>query len=149
MTIYDQLIKDEGIRYRPYCDKCSKPYPCNCSEPGNLTIGIGRNLQAVGVSRDEIMTMFRNDVKHAVNDLKRTLPFFLDLSTPRQDVLINMRFNMGLRKFLTFEKMIAALVIKDYIEASKQIIDSRFGRTHVNRSSRLAYIMEHDREPMT
>ena len=42
MDIYEQLIRDEGLRLFPYTDTV-----------GKLTIGVGRNLTDAGISADE------------------------------------------------------------------------------------------------
>ena len=49
--IKDQLIKHEGLRLKPY--KCTA---------GKMTIGVGRNLDDVGISEQEALDMLFNDV---------------------------------------------------------------------------------------
>ena len=48
----DQLIIDEGLRLRPYRDSV-----------GKLTIGVGRNLDDVGISNDEAMVLLDHDIE--------------------------------------------------------------------------------------
>ena len=45
------LIRHEGIKYKPY--RCTA---------GKLTIGVGRNIEDVGISESEAMHMLKNDV---------------------------------------------------------------------------------------
>lgn len=47
----DQLIEHEGLKRRPY--RCPA---------GKLTIGIGRNLEANGISEHEALYMLYNDL---------------------------------------------------------------------------------------
>ncbi|HAC30701.1 MAG TPA: lysozyme, partial [Marinobacter hydrocarbonoclasticus] len=47
-----QLKRHEGLRLKPYLDTASSP---------RLTIGYGRNLEDVGISRDEADFMLDND----------------------------------------------------------------------------------------
>ena len=52
--IKTMLVKDEGLRLKPYRDTA-----------GKLTIGVGRNLSDVGISVDEAYYLLANDVKRA------------------------------------------------------------------------------------
>ena len=51
----EMLMRHEGVKRNPY--KCSA---------GVLTIGIGRNLESVGLSDDEIFYMLKNDIRRAL-----------------------------------------------------------------------------------
>jgi lysozyme len=55
--------------------------------------------------------------------------------------MIDMTFNLGLTRLLYFKKMIAAINARDYTEASKQMLDSRWARQVGNRASTLAKMM--------
>lgn len=120
-----------------------KPYKCTSNK---LTIGVGRNLDDNGISKDEAMYMLNNDIHRCIKELESALPFFHNLPTARQDVLISMVFNMGLTRLLGFKKMLKALEDRDYKEASKQMLDSKWKKQVGNRATELAYIMEHNQE---
>ena len=120
-----------------------KPYKCTSNK---LTIGVGRNLEDNGISKDEAMYMLNNDIHRCIKELESALPFFHNLPTARQDVLISMVFNMGLTRLLGFKKMLKALEDRDYKEASKQMLDSKWKKQVGNRATELAYIMEHNQE---
>jgi len=111
----EQLKKHEGFR--------SKPYLCSA---GKLTIGYGRNLDDVGVSRSEAFELLRQDIARARWDVEKNIECANKLNIPRQDVLINMCFNLGIYNLLLFKKMIAALEKRDYDEAAKQMLNSRW-----------------------
>jgi lysozyme len=110
-----QLKRHEGFR--------SKPYLCSA---GKLTIGYGRNLDDVGVSRSEAFELLRQDIARARWDVEKNIECANKLNIPRQDVLINMCFNLGIYNLLLFKKMIAALEKRDYDEAAKQMLNSRW-----------------------
>ena len=59
------LIKHEGKVLLPYEDT-----------EGYLTIGVGRNLEAVGITEDECELMLKNDIKRVLRDLRRIFENF-------------------------------------------------------------------------
>src|SRR5687767_6324235 len=79
-----QLMVDEGVRHKPY--RCTA---------GKLTIGVGRNLDDVGLSLDEVNILLANDIHRAEVAAMDVFPNFLELSDNRKAVLVNMAFNMG------------------------------------------------------
>ena len=85
-----------------------------------------------------------NDLQRAEKEEKK-LPGFDNCSQVRQDVLIEMVFNLGLPRVLGFRKMLAALSNDDYSEAARQMLDSKWHKDVGNRADRLAWRMEHDR----
>ena len=94
--LVDQLMRHEGLRLKPYRDTV-----------GKLTIGIGRNLDDVGISRDEAMVLLKNDIDKTITALREHLPFYDSLSEARRNVLANMAFNMGIRGLLDFVSHLA------------------------------------------
>lgn len=125
-----ELIRDEGLRLRPYRDSM-----------GKLTIGVGRNLDANGISRDEAMTLLQHDIDTAVNDCRRSFPWWTALDDTRQRVLLNMCFNMGLPTLLTFRATIGAIGDGDYGKAADQMLKSLWAEQVGDRAKRLAAMM--------
>jgi len=132
MTLLEQmLIRHEGLRLKPYEDQF-----------GNLTIGIGRNLTDVGISRAEAIELMRNDIANIYTRLLTDKwTWVLDLGPVRRDVVISMMFNLGLRKFLTFKKAIKAMKEEDWEEAARQMLDSAWAGQVGGRSRVLAKMM--------
>lgn len=122
MNIYDQLDRDESIRLKPYRD--------NCKEigfegrQGKLTIGIGRNLDDRGISKEEARYLRDNDVAAVTAELRRHLPWVSELDGARFGVLQNMGFNMGVPGLLEFRHMLAWLQAGNYIKAAAEMTDS-------------------------
>lgn len=101
MTLKQSLILDEGKRYKAY--KCTA---------GHNTIGIGHNLDAKPLPPDiqaylqqygriddaMIDILYEQDVKDAIDDCLRLWGKFDSYSDNRKKALINVLFNMGLRK---------------------------------------------------
>lgn len=136
MTLEEQLIYHEGIRYHAYRDTV-----------GKLTIGCGRNLDDVGITPDEALYLLRNDIARVQEELTRTFPWFVTLSEIRARVLVDMCFNLGLAGLKTFRATLASLVAGDYVNAARLMLSSKWARQVGTRATRLAYMMEHNAEP--
>ena len=95
--LVEQLKDHEGVRL--------KPYICTA---GKLSIGIGRNLDDVGISLREAETMLFNDIEEARKQLNDIFDNFDTFSEIRRIALIDMMFNLGKSRFLGFKKMITA-----------------------------------------
>jgi len=129
--IINLIISHEGFR--------SKVYKCPA---GKLTIGYGRNLEDKGISDSEAMFLLMNDVLSTERDISMMLPFFENLSYPRQCVLIDMGYNLGLQGLMEFKKMLEALHDGDYDKASKEMLDSKWAKQVGNRAIELSDIIK-------
>ena len=125
-----QLKKHEGFR--------SKPYLCTS---GKLSVGYGRNLEDVGVTKTEAEYLLKNDVYTAIRELDK-YPWAAELDQVRFDAMVNFMFNVGANTFSKFKKMIAAMEAKDYGRASMELMDSRYARQVGQRAVDLSYMIE-------
>ena len=128
--LHDMLIRHEGLRLKPYLDTKKK-----------LTIGVGRNLDDVGITRDEAWALLNNDIARVRREVKRAFPWFSKVNPVRKDVVLNMVFNLGLQRFRGFRKAIAAIKAKDWDEAARQMLDSRWAGQVGRRARELAAMM--------
>lgn len=128
----NQLEIDEGRRKRIYLDTASPP---------KWTGGIGRNLTDRGFSDDEIDLMYRNDVKLAEADARKLVPNFDQLSDVRQEVLVNMSFNLGYSRLANFKKFLSALSIHDFQRAADEMKYSAWYVQTKSRAVRLVAAM--------
>jgi len=117
MEIKELLLLHEGYRQFPYFDSV-----------GSMTVGIGRNMETTGISRVEAFVLLDNDVANARKTAEINFPWFKDLDSVRQDVIVMLIFNMGLKRFLSFTKMINAIVNKSYSLAAQELILSKWAR---------------------
>jgi len=124
------LVRHEGLRLKPYRDTV-----------GKLTIGIGRNLDDVGISESEARLMLRNDLSQIHEELAH-LSWFVALDAVRQMALIDMGFNLGLSRLRKFRKMIAAIESGDWLQAAAEMLDSRWARQVGSRADELAYMVQ-------
>lgn len=125
-----QLHRDEGLRKKPYRDTV-----------GKLTIGVGRNLDDVGLALDEIELMLDNDIKRAEEMMLKSLPWAAGLDEARKAVLINMCFNLGIVGLLGFKRTLAAIKRGDYLQASVDMVQSKWAGQVGDRARRLAQQM--------
>ena len=88
-ALKDQLILHEGLEL--------KPYQCTADK---TTIGVGRNIQEIGITEDEARYLLDNDILRVCKELDDTIHWWRDLSDVRQRVLIDMVFNLGITRFL-------------------------------------------------
>ncbi|OGO93545.1 MAG: hypothetical protein A3F10_05840 [Coxiella sp. RIFCSPHIGHO2_12_FULL_42_15] len=121
------LIQHEGLRLKPYRDTM-----------GKLTIGVGRNLDDVGISYDEALQLLDNDINNVIQQLN-TLPTFAKLNSARQMALANMTFNLGFHGILKFKNLWAALETGNYVEAAKEVLNSKWAGQVGHRAHELAH----------
>lgn len=126
-----ELTRDEG--------KKAKPYKCTA---GKTTIGIGRNLDDVGLSDEEIRFLFKNDIARVCADLDREIPWWRQLSESRQRVLANMCFNLGINGLLGFKNTLAKVHAGDWAGAAAGMRSSLWAKQVSARAERLATMME-------
>lgn len=137
------LIDDEELRLKPYLDCCGKYWIyCRCENRGKLTIGVGRNLDDVGISESEAMLLLNNNIQRAVFEAERSLPWFRNLNSVRKVVILSMVFNMGLDRFMSFKMMTQYLAQGDFGNTAKEMLKSKWANQVGERARRLSVAME-------
>lgn len=131
-----QLRLHEGERLKPY--RCTA---------GKLTIGIGRNLEDRGITRDEAAYLLANDIAAEERELQRALPWVTKLDEVRQRVLLDMCFNMGLVGLLGFKNTLATIEAGNYKRAATMMLDSKWAKQVGQRAERLARMMATGSDP--
>lgn len=125
------VTRHEGYRKFPYADST-----------GHLTIGIGRNLSAEGISESEARMLLVNDLNGCIGDLAVGCPVYASLNDVRKSVLVEMAFNIGFVGLMAFKGMFACLENKDYAGAAKEMLNSKWAQQVGNRANDLAHTME-------
>lgn len=97
------------------------PYRCPA---GKLTIGVGRNLDAKGISTLEAMMMLANDINATLDGLIEAFPWWERLDDARSRVLISMAFNLGIDGLRKFRHFLSALEAGDYERAAAEMRNS-------------------------
>ena len=130
VSLEDQLITHEGLEL--------KPYQCTADK---LTIGVGRNIEDRGITEDEARYLLKNDIKIVEDELLSKKPMVAELDAVRQRVLVDMGFNLGIPTLLKFQNMWLAIEQGDFIQASVEMMDSRWARQVGQRAHRLSEAM--------
>ncbi len=102
-----------------------KAYHC---PKGRITIGYGRNLQDRGITPLEAQTMLERDLLDTKLELEVSIKFFHRLDDIRQNVLIEMGYNMGVPNLLEFKNTLKFMEKGDFINASIEMLDSQWHR---------------------
>lgn len=150
-----ELTRDEGLRLQTY--RCTA---------AKLTIGIGRNLDDVGISGSEARlfgcdtpaqalahvkrhgvtklqaeSLFANDIVGCERDLDRRLPWWRTLDDVRQRVLLNMCFNLGVNRLLGFKNTLRMIQRHEFEDAVAGMMNSLWARQVGARALRLSAMM--------
>lgn len=108
---------------------------------GVQTIGYGRAIGRVGISRDEGELMFANDVGRVLRGLDMALPWWRGLDEVRQAALCEMTYQLGLNGVMNFRKVRQALSEGDYERAADEALNSRWHVQTPKRCERIAKML--------
>lgn len=128
-SLASQLRRDEGLVLHAYEDPL-----------GFLTIGYGRMIdirKGGGITPAEAEFLLSNDIDARLPILKREIPFWDALSEPRQGVLLNMSFQLGIPHLLGFRRMLRHMRLKEWELAAEQMRNSDWYFQTPNRAKRL------------
>lgn len=133
-----ELRRDEGVEYSPYLDTM-----------GISTVGVGHNIRAKPLPADwtfpltdaQVDQLLAEDLQEVFDGLDRSLPWWRDLNYPRQRVIANMTFNLGLAGMLGFKNTLAAIQQGRYNAAGAGMMASKWAKQVGARANRLADMM--------
>ena len=143
----ERLKEDEGFRTTVYSDSL-----------GYATVGWGHKLTTseiplypVGttLSTAQCEQLFQNDLASAEKNAENVVINYAGgqstwdgLTQTRQDVLINMAYNLGYSGLANFRKMLTAIKNKNYDLAAEEMKDSTWYTQVTNRANRLIALMK-------
>ncbi|HEX8583065.1 MAG TPA: glycoside hydrolase family protein [Allosphingosinicella sp.] len=149
-TMIAELRHDEGERLKVY--RCTA---------GKRTIGVGRNLDDVGILPHETAMLgittasaiadgitetqstflLASDIGRVVKDLDKRLPWWRKLDPIRQRVMVNMAFNLGIGGLCGFHNTLSMIERGDYRNAAINMLASKWARQVGARAVRLSTMM--------
>lgn len=129
--ITNQLVRHEGLQ--------TKIYTCPANK---LTIGVGRNLEDRGITEKEAMYLLNNDILKTHNELSCSYSFYDILDDTRQEVLINMAFQLGMSGLAEFKKTLSFIEKGMYKSASIEMLNSKWAKQTPNRALELSNLMK-------
>jgi len=115
--LLEQLEDFEGLEL--------KAYQCTA---GKTTIGLGRNLDDYGITKEEAFYLAKNNIYELENELDRAIPWWRQLDDARQRALINLAYNVGTTTLLKFKKTLQYLEDGFYNDAGIEVLDSRWAK---------------------
>lgn len=138
-TLDDMLIRDEGWENKAYPDPLSPAGQARAAGKNDLgldgapwTIGVGHTgpevHQGLEWSDQLVQAQFNIDIRHADLTLRQYLPWTSSLDPIRRAALMNMCFNMGIKRLMGFKKMLAALDVSDWNTAAREGLDSKWAK---------------------
>jgi lysozyme len=136
-ALLSQLEEHEGFRSSAYADS-----------EGWLTIGIGRLIdhrKGGGISKAEARVLLLNDVERVTAQVRDALPWWADLDDVRQNVLVEMGFQLGVPGLLKFKNTLRAVEAGDWHDASAGMLASKWARQTPKRAEKLARQMREGR----
>lgn len=128
--LIDTLVRHEGLRRLAYEDSV-----------GVLTIGVGRNIEEVGLSDDEIYYLLKNDIRRCETELDNSFRWYKDLDQVRQEAMINLCFNLGITRLRKFKLALRAMEVKDYEDAADEFLDSLWATQVGQRAVEVTYMI--------
>lgn len=144
-TLRDRLIREEGLELFPYQDNSTNKI---------WTIGVGHNMEAdppmfarlteyqqIGISKDYAYQLLDADIKNATDNLIQALPWATNLDEARLSVLIDMSFNMGILKLLTFHNTLNDIKNGNYESAAERLEKSDWATEVGQRATNLIRIL--------
>lgn len=131
--LIEDLKRDEGCRLHAYVDSV-----------GVITIGYGHAHVAPGTiwTQAQADAWLKRDIKRAAGLLDANIPWWRELNDARQDVLVNMAFNLGWgdgkHGLSSFHNTLAAIRAGDYERAADGMLASKWATQVHARANRLA-----------
>lgn len=117
---------------------------------GKMTIGVGFNLDDVGLYVEEIEAILDLRIKRVRRELAVSLADEWNAvagDEVREAVLIDMAFNLGVTRLKGFVRFRTAVVNKKWKQAGREMLDSRWAEQVGVRAKRLAGMMETGKWP--
>lgn len=123
-NLLKSLKDEEGFRAFLYDDATGLPIKRGSLVRGNPTIGYGWNVSRSPMSESEASMVLGNRIVLAAKDAASLVPNWVTLNDARQDVLIDMAFNLGRNGLFSFKNMLHAINEGRYEDAADEMMDS-------------------------
>jgi GH24 family phage-related lysozyme (muramidase) len=137
----ETLKVDEGVKNEIYLDHLSLP---TCGIGHLITEDDPEHGLEVGTHIDDerVNELFDQDVQVTLDECRLLFQNFDDLPEEVKQICANLMFNMGRPRLSRFHKFRKALENSDWIEAGKELKNSRYYRQVTARADRLIARLE-------
>ena len=142
--LVEMLTLHEGMKLKVYDDVNGKEIRAGDTLEGHPTIGVGRNIagDGLGITEAEAQMLLINDIMRVEKEIKDWV-FMDDINEPRQAVIIDMAFNMGIVRFNSskWPKFFQAVIDQEWDTAASEMLSSKWANQVKIRSKRLSRMM--------
>lgn len=121
------LRRHEGFRDRVYIDTV-----------GKRTVGYGWNIDDTPMYREAANIQMKLKLEEIEAALLRLYDWYPNLSQARRDVVLNMSYNLGVDGFDKFQNTIYLLANSKFLEASQEMLKSKWAKQVGNRAITLS-----------
>lgn len=105
---------------------------------GKQTIGYGWNIDDTPIYREVAELQLRMKLEECEREVSKAIDFFGNLTRPRQEVLIEMCFNLGLAGLLGFKNTLKLIGESKHEEAASQMLKSKWAEQVGQRARTLS-----------
>lgn len=134
MALIDRVKRNEGYRRYPYRDSREV-----------LTIGYGFNIDETakgpGLDEDECEAVLEIRLDKVRARLFARMPWVSSLDHVRQDVLVEMAYNLGVDGLLGFNRTLTMIQAGNYEGAAAAMLESKWATQVGERAKQLSGIM--------
>lgn len=124
---------EDNEGYRQFAYECTA---------GKTTIGIGFNLDDVGLSLEESRVILDMRLCKIERKLLEDFPWFVGLNDARQAALNDMAYQLGISGLHKFKKSLALMKFMDYQGAGIEFADSKWARQTPRRAAKVCSMIQ-------
>jgi lysozyme len=130
-NLIENIKESEGFVEHVYNDSLGIP-----------TIGYGFAIKDLILDEDLAEEILVRKVRHLVARVDRKFDWFVVADNDVKEVIVEMCYQMGLSGFSKFKKTISYLEKENYLEASKEMLDSKWAKQTPNRAKKLSEVVK-------
>lgn len=130
-NLIENIKESEGFVEHVYNDSLGIP-----------TIGYGFAIKDLILDEDIAEDILIRKVKKLIDRVDKKFDWFVTADDSVKEVVVEMCYQLGLAGFSKFKKTISYFEKKNYIEASKEMLDSKWAKQTPNRAKKLSKIVE-------
>ena len=130
-NLIENIKESEGFVEHVYNDSLGIP-----------TIGYGFAIKDLILDEDLASEILVRKVRDLVARVDRKFDWFVTAPDIIKEVVVEMCFQLGLMGFSKFRLTISYLEKENYLEASKEMLDSKWAKQTPNRANKLSKIVK-------
>lgn len=136
-NLIENIKKHEGFKSKPYIDILVKKTPEKYGISKSLMRILSRHLHKLKLTfgygftfltKEEADAVLEIRVKKVIKELEKNEPFLNKLPIEKQEILVEMAYQIGVSGVLKFQNMWIALKKFDYESAADEMLDSKWAK---------------------